>query len=439
MNMMKQPDQTTPGEIQRKPNRIIGFFLHFLLPAAAIGCAIFITVYLMKTAPEAKPRKRPPTATLVEVQKLISGPQQTTITGMGEIIPAREIDLKPRVTGAVIDINRDLIPGSFFPEGETLLTIDPADYQLAIRQLESDAASIESDILLEMGNQRIAEKEFQILNESVSEAERALILRKPQLAKLEASKAAARAKLAQARLNLDRTTVSVPFNSVISSREVDTGARVNESTVLAHLVGTDEFWLQLSLPVEQLQWINIPLKSGETGSTVRIYPQGIHNAYRTGIVIRLVASLEDQGRMAQLLVKIDDPLSLKDENRNKPQLLLGSYVRAEIEGKTIPSAIPINRAHVHDGEYIWLMNEKGQLDIREIDILFRNRQQVLITNTLDTGELLVTSPLSNPIAGTPLRVETDDPVPQATKRVGNTPTHKTEKQENKKTSATSNG
>lgn len=408
--MMKQQEQTVPGEIQRKPNRIVSFFLHFLLPLAALACGIAITIYLMKTSPEAKPRKRPPTATLVEVQKMTQGAQQTVITSMGEVVPAREIDLKPRVSGAVSDISGEFVPGGFFLRGETMLTIDPADYALVVRQLESDAARAESDLLLEMGNQRIAAKEFQILNESVSAEEQALILRKPQLAKLEATKAFAEAKLAQARLDLERTTITAPFNSVINSRNVDTGARINESTVLAHLVGTDVFWLKLSLPVEQLQWVKIPVKSGEVGSNVRVYPQGNQNEenYRSGRVIRLVASLEEQGRMAQILVQVDDPLSLKDENRNKPQLLLGSYVRAEIEGKTIPSGIGINRENLREGKYIWLMTDEGLLDIQEVSVIFRNRDQVIIQTSIKEGERIVTSSLSSPVAGIPLRLQGDD-------------------------------
>ncbi len=411
--MRPHVNQTKPGEIQRKPNRIISFFLHGLLPVIALACGIIITIYLIKTSPEAKPRKRPPTATLVEVQSVTHETQQTVITGMGEVIPAREIDLKPRVSGAVTEISREFIPGGYFQEGDTILKIDQADYRLVVRQLESEAAKAESDLLLEMGNQYIAEKEFAILNESVSKVEQALILRKPQLAKLKASKDFADAKLDQAKLNLDRTTVTAPFNGVIDSRDVDTGARVNESTILAHLVGTDVFWLQLSLPVEQLQWVNIPSSRDEVGSEVRIYSQGRYNQeiFRIGHVVRLAASLEKQGRMAQILVEVEDPLSLKAANKGKPQLLLGSYVQAQIDGKSIPSAISINRAFVHDGKYVWLMDKDGLLDIHEVSILFRNRDQLIIENSIKEGERIVTSSLPSPIEGIPLRLKDDKPGP----------------------------
>lgn len=406
MNMIRPQDHVVPGEIQRSPNRITGFILHILLPMAALACGVAITVYLMKTPPEAQPRKRPPTATLVEVRKVEAGRQPTVIHAMGEIIAARAVELKPRVNGEVIEVDKEFAPGGYFQGGETMLKLDPADYALVIRQLESETDQAESDLALEMGNQQIARKEFAILNEQVSPEERSLILRQPQLDKLKASLASAQARLAQARLDLARTEIEAPFNSVIDSRNVDTGAKVTESTVLATLVGTDTFWLRLTVPVEQLQWVSIPATSSEAGSTVRIFTQdgGSPEGFRTGQVIRLTASLEAQGRMAQLLVKVDDPLCRKDENRDKPRLLLGSYVRAEIEGTGIASGIRIARADLHDGNHIWLMDDEGRLDIRPVDIIFRNRDEVIVGDGLAEGERLVTSALASPIAGTPLRL-----------------------------------
>lgn len=409
MNMIRPEDQTVPGEVQRRPNRIIGFFLHFMLPVAVLACGVAITVYLMKTSPEARPAKRPPTATLVEVRKVQVGPQQTVLEAMGEIVPAREIDVKPRVGGEVVEVSREFLPGGHFRTGQTMLRIDPVDYTLVMRQLESEAEKARSDLAIEMGSQRIAEKEFVLLGETVSAEERALILREPQLAKLQATLAATEAKLAQAKLDLARTEIQAPFNGVIHSRSADVGARVNESTVLAHLAGTDAFWLRLTLPVEQLQWLDIPRRQGDTGSQVRIYPQSGSSSgqYRVGRVIRLEAALETQGRMAQLLVEIDDPLCLKPENSSSQPLLLGSFVRAELVGKPIPTAITVDRANLHEGNRVWLMDGEGQLEIREVAVIFKNRDQVIIEEGLADGERLVVSPLSSPVAGTPLRLAGD--------------------------------
>ncbi len=72
-----------PGEVRRSPNRIYRFFINFLLPLAALVCGAALTFHLLKTGPEAKPRKRPPTATLVEVMQVTAAPQPTAINAMG--------------------------------------------------------------------------------------------------------------------------------------------------------------------------------------------------------------------------------------------------------------------------------------------------------------------------------------------------------------------
>jgi len=422
MNMMRPEKQLSTGEIHRKPNRIAGFFLHVLLPVLILACGVGITVYLLRTSPEARPAKRPPMATLVEVQTVATGPQQTVLDAMGEIVPAREIELKPRVSGEVIGISKEFVPGGYFQTGQTMLNIDPADYTLALTQLESEVEKARSDIALEMGNQRIAEKEFALLGESVTAEERALILRRPQLAKLKAALASTESQLAQAKLNLVRTEIHAPFNAVINSRNADVGARVNESSVLATLAGTDTFWLRLTLPVEQLPWVHIPTTREEKGSEVRIYPESNSgsNRYRTGRVIRLEASLESQGRMAQLLVAIDDPLCRKRENKDLPQLLLGSFVKAEILGIPVPSGIALDRSHLHDGNTVWLMNDDGRLQVKTVEILFRNRSQVIVGDGLTDGERLVVSQLSAPIDGTPLRLAGDNAPKAGGQRLGQT-------------------
>ena len=115
--------------------------------------------------------------------------------------------------------------------------------------------------------------------------------------------------------------------------------------------------------------------------------------------------------MAQLLVQVEDPLCLKDENRDKPKLLLGSYVRAEIEGITIASGVRLDRAHIHEGNSVWLMDKKGFLDIRQVDVIFRGRSHVIVNGGMKDAERLVTSALSSPVAGIPLRLQQNDEAP----------------------------
>lgn len=402
---MKPEDTSAPEKDQNK-NRLVSVLLQLLLSIVVLGAGVALATYFLKTGPEAKPRKREPSPPLVEVTTLGYRHHQLLVTGMGTVLASKEINLTPGVGGEIIEMSEILVPGGFFASGEHLLSIDPVDYKLEILLLKSELARAQSDLGLEMGNQNIARKEYEILGQEVSEAEKKLMLREPQLEAQKATLQGLQARLALAELQLKRTKVAAPFNGVVLSRSVNLGTRVGESTVLGKLVGTDEFWLKLAIPVDQLRWIIFPGDVSPQGSEVRIFLQGKRNgsSLRTGRVFRLAADLEEQGRMAIVYVAVKDPLCLLPENSDKQKLLLGSFVRADIAGTTLSSVVPINRDHLRDGNTIWLMKDDNTLEIRPVDIAARTSTQVLIERGIEEGEKLIVSGLSAPVSGTPVKL-----------------------------------
>lgn len=380
--------------------------LQLVLAVVVLVAGVALATYYLKTSPKAKPRERKPAAPLVQVVPLRYQSHTMRIEAMGTVLAAREVSLTPGVSGEIISIGSNLQPGGFFKRGETLATIDPIDFQLTVLQFQQDVARAESELDLEMGNQQIARKEFEILGQQVSESEKKLMLREPQLAIKKVALDTARAKLAQAELNLSRTEVSAPFNGVVLKRTIHSGTRVTPSTPLATLAGSEEFWIKLAVPVEQLQWIKIPQNPSDEGSTVRIllpYGEG-KEAVRQGRVSRLAADLDTQGRMAVLYVTVSDPLCLQPANHGKRQLLLNSFVQVEISGRELDSVIAIDREHLREDNHIWLLGKDDKLEIHPVTIIARTRNLVLIHADIMDDERLITSSLAAPVAGTPLKV-----------------------------------
>ncbi|MCP4342636.1 MAG: efflux RND transporter periplasmic adaptor subunit [Desulfobulbaceae bacterium] len=408
---MKSAEIPAPEGTQKK-KRTVTVILQILFSVAILGCGVALATYFLRTGPEAKPRKVKSSPPLVQVTPVTYGSHQLTVGGMGIVLAAKEINLTPGVGGEIIAISDNMVPGGFFTKDETLVNIDPIDYKLAIMRLQSEVAKAQNDLQLEMGNQRIARKEYEILGQKVSKIEKKLMLRDPQLGITKATLQGVKATLAQAELNLKRTQVHAPFNGVVLSRSVNFGTRITESTVLARLVGTDEFWLKLAIPTDQLRWITFPSPKGDRdgdreGSKVRIYLQAKENggSIRRGQVIRLAADVEDKGRMASVYVAIKDPLCQLPENSDKPKLLLGSFVRAEIEGTELTSVVPINRDYLRENNSIWLIKDDNTLEIREVKIVAKTKDQVLVGAGLKNGELLIVSGLSSPIAGSPVQLQ----------------------------------
>ena len=398
------PDQHQPSTSGKETKANL---LRLLLPVIVIIISASVAFWMMQSGPKAKPRAKTRNAVLVDVRPIELGPQTTTVSIMGTVKPQREVALKPRVSGEIIKVGDNLIPGGRFNKGEELLAIDPSDYQLVVRQLASEVARVESDMQVELGRQRVAQKEFELLGESVSEVEKTLMLREPQLENNRALLEGTRARLEQAQLDLKRTSVRSPFNAVVMSREVNLGTRVSPSTTLATLVGSDSYWVEAPIPASQLQWISISQEDSDSGSPVRIYDSVAWgpNRSRSGQLVGLTAMVEENGRMATLLAEIADPLSLQPTSSEQPKLLLGSYVRVEIEGKLLAKAAAIERDLIHNGEQLWIMDEEGRLDIRTVEIAFRGQDQVLVTGGVNHGEKLITTNLPSPVQGMTLRLK----------------------------------
>jgi RND family efflux transporter MFP subunit len=393
-----------------RPNRR-AVLLKLLLPVIVVIVSGAIALWLMQTGPKTKTRPKARNALLVDVRPIAYGPQKTIISIMGTVKPQREVSLKPQVSGEIIWISDNLLPGGRFTVDEPLLKIDPSDYQLAEKQLASEVARVEADLQIELGLQRVAQKEYELLGEKVSAEEQALMLREPQRANLRAVLEGTRARLEQAQLDLKRTTVKAPFNAVVMSREINLGTRVSPTTNLATLVGSDAYWIETPVPASQLKWISTGQQNGKAGSPVRIYDTTSWgpDSYRHGYLVGLTAMVEENGRMAKLLTEVPDPLSLQPSKKHLPKLLLGSYVRVEIEGETLPHAAVIERDLVHDGDQVWIMDDHGELDIRAVEIAFRDRDHVLVTGGIDEGEHLVVSNLPSPVQGMRLQLKGTEP------------------------------
>lgn len=366
--------------------------------------------YQMKTSPRAGRQKPPTQARLVQVVPVQKDDAVATVTAMGPATPAQEVVLRPQVSGQIVEISPRVVPGAYVEAGQMLFEIDKRDYEILVHQKDGEVAKALRDLKIEQGNQAVAQREYELLGEEIPEEDQELVLRAPQLASAEAAYDAAKAALEKAQLDLARCTIVAPFNALIQEKTVDLGTAVTATSNLVTLIGTDEAWVELKVPLKELKWIDIPQSNKDQGSQVRI-----HNAlawgadrHRTGHVLRLIGAVETQGQLARLLVGIDDPFCVKPENHDKPRVLMGALVSAEIQGRAIESVFPVEWPYFREGDAVWIMNDANELEIRPVEVAFRGPDHVYIRGGLTENEKLVMTDIAAPVAGMPLRVARDD-------------------------------
>lgn len=405
MTIPKTPEKTSDPTSGHWLSKLLSAAIKIILVILIVGGAMAVYKYYMDTSPKARRQKPPRQAKLVQVISAQKGRCPTVVPAMGPVVPARQVTLQPQVAGTIVKMSDALIPGGIVQAGEELIAIDPRDYKVLVQQRQGDVAQARKNLKVEQGNQALAKQEYKLLGEVIADEDRELVLREPQLASAQAALESVQAALQKAQLDLIRCNISVPFNAIIQEKHVDLGTTVSLSSRLATLIATDEAWIELKVPISELTWLTIPQKNGDAGSSVRIYNTLAWGPgqFRTGRVVRLYGELEAEGKLAQLLVVVDDPFCVKPANRDKPRLLIGSFVNAQIEGRTLESVFAIERPLIHDNT-VWIMDAEGQLEIRPVQIIFSGPKEVFVSDGLTENEQLVVTDIAAPVAGMPLRL-----------------------------------
>jgi RND family efflux transporter MFP subunit len=373
--------------------------------------AAFLCWWLMRTAPVQTTEEKPRSAKIVKTISPLVKNHPISVSAYGSVIPARSLTIRPEITGRIISQHPALVPGGRITAGETLFTIDDADYQIALREARTALEEARSEIDLEAGRQIIAQRELEQLRKDLPESaiNEDLVLRKPFKESTEARLERAAAAVTKAELDLSRTSVKAPFNAVVIEESVETGLLADSSSALVTFVGTDAFWVQASVPLCELKWIKLPT-ADQPGANAKVLVSTNDGPPLewSGKVVRLLSDLEAEGRQARVLIEVPKPL---DSNPAQP-LLLGTYLRVEIDSGTLPDALEIPRTGLREGNRVWLVGPEKTLLIRDVEILWSREESVIISNTIAEGETLIISDLRAPLPGMALSPEPVQPSPE---------------------------
>lgn len=339
-------------------------------------------------------------AALVETIQAERGDHRPRLEVLGVVEPAREVMLSPRVAGQVVELDPAFVPGGIVEAGQRLIGLDPEDFEQMLLMRQSERQQVEAELAIEEGRQRAAEQEFALLGEEIDPENRALVLREPQIASIRARLDAAIAAERQARLELERTSITAPFAAQILSRTADVGSQVAPGGVLGRLVGVDEYWIIASVPLRDLRWISFPEDDGEAAPVeVRYAAAWEPGVSRKAAVSRLIGAIDQQSRLARVLITLPDPLGRQSD---APPLIIGTIVQLGIEGKLLRDVVKIDRDYIRQNDTVWLYVD-GVLEIRPVDVVFRDAEHAYLRSGIEPGEQIVTTSLATVTNGLALR------------------------------------
>jgi len=373
--------------------------LVFILVSAGFGLGVW---QLLSSAPQSK-RERPPVpVALVDVIDSTAADFPLTLDAAGTVVSAFELEIRPQVGGRILALHPEFEPGGRIPAGSTILQIEPDEYVLAVTAAEAEVAKASASLALEKGRRVVAREELDILQGSikVDASSRALALRKPQLRQVQAELGVAENQLQRAQLDLRRTELKLPYDVLVLERTRVSGEVVAARELVGRVTRADEYWVELRTRPFLVKRLTARA-GGSHGSRVVVQDRG---RSFDGEVVRIRADLASGSRLAGVIAAIPA------ENAAGDRLLLGSYVRAEIQAGVVTQAVQVPRRAVRDNRRVWVVDAAGVLQVREAEVIWESGQRLLLhKDSLLAGDRIVVSRVSGLVPGASVRSRMVDP------------------------------
>ncbi len=424
-----------------------------ILPPIVIGAALVAWMLANRAGPgQVSLAERSRTVRFISAPKVEIVPRAL---GYGYVQPGRVWEAVAQVGGKIVGKHPQLKQGAIIAKGEILLQIDPIDYELAVRRIDSEirgARAALAELEIEEGNIRsslaidaraleLAEHELErkqtlrkrgtISQAALDNEERSVLERRQAVQQqtnalnliptrketLDARLASLTAELAEARENIVRTTIAAPFDGRIAEVNVERTQFAKAGEVLAVVDSIDVAEIAAQIPVDKL----LPLIPADLGDELELSPGNVGRLIeRLGFqaAVRLTAgdvtyewparftrvreTVDPVTRTVGVVVAVDEPYR-GTRLGERPPLAKNMYVAVDLIGRRQPSAIVVPRSALHE-DLIYVANDDSRLERRAVEIGLRQADFVTITSGLEESERVIVSDLSPAVEGMLLRV-----------------------------------
>ena len=403
-------------ESSTKPNRLLRIGL--TIGVLAVGVVGSMLTIKFKTKAESKPSERKLPSVRVVTAK--PGSHTYQIQSQGTALPRTTIRLVSEVSGRVVSVSDKFDAGQVFKKDDVLLTIDSRDYELALAQAEATVAQADLRLQMEEKEAAVVRREWQLLNQGKPSG---LQAREPQLAQARAALAAAKAAKEAAQRNVERCEVRAPFDGMVAKAFVRPGQFASLAMPLGEIFSTDVAEVRLPLAAGDLDYIKLPA-AGETfasGQAPRVTLSsnaGGQAIEWQGRIVRSEETIDPVNRMVYVIARVEDPYRLA--KRNGAALRLGTFVRANIEGRTVENSVVLPRQALRGKDRVWVVREESTLQrwlgyrvpgqpsrllLRPVKISYADADAVIVADGIRAGEQVITSLMAGVIDGMGVEIQ----------------------------------
>ncbi len=307
-----------------------------LLILAGVGALVLLLTDFRK-APESAGAQLPGPGVTAGGAGAGHGPG--AIQGRGKVAPKVVVDITPEVAGRVTFLHAGCKTGGLIPAGEKILQIDPADYELAVRQARAAVAEAQARLDTEAAEAQVMSRDWHQMNPE-RQPDSLPVLWELRVRQVRAALESAQARLAAAELQLQRTAVLLPFDVLIVATRTGLGQYVPAGQPVAQAYGIDAFEVEIPLRDEDLARLDDPAAflavsgasqgQGATRRSAEVRTTFAGREYSwQGYVVGIRGRVDPASQRLPVVVEIARPL---DAGGDRPSLLPGTLVEVFIAG-----------------------------------------------------------------------------------------------------------
>ena len=405
-------------------------FFRYALPPIILTGAVVGSIVLWNSRPQVE--AKPPDATAHAVAAVVVEHRDVrpTMTLYGAIVAGREVELRPLAAGRVVAVGANFVDGGVVRFGEMLIAIDPFDYESDVADYRAQVAEARAKLdeiatdhaaagqLLHRDNEQLelARRELvrrEKLADSPAASPKALddahlnlsiraqqvIQRQQTIDRLAAQSAQQRAvierrvvALDRARRKLEETRLTAPFDGYLVETDVAIGKRVSTGDRVARLI--DAGRLEVHFHVSGAQFARLLAGDGYRGQPVEVVWRIGDQAFPFAAVIdRVEGEINAQSGGVELYARVVGAGGI---------LRPGAFVEVALADQLYEDVVSLPESALHDGAMVYVA-VGGVLEARQVEVVARNDNDVLVRGTLERGEQVVTTRLSE--IGPGLQVE----------------------------------
>lgn len=419
-----------------------------ILPPIILG--ILIVIFFVKNREGLKHKPEQEHCRVLRVIRVPELDVVPRVLAYGTAEPGQVWRAVAEVKGRVIETHPDLDPGSIIKRGETLLRIDPAEYELSVVQLTADIAQTAAQLdelaaqeLNDLASLKIEEASFALAEQeltrleklvskkavsasAVDEQKRGVLAQRqsaqrltnslrliPQQKKaIEATLAVKQARLRQAKLDLAKTVIQAPFTCRLGDFDIEQGQFLvaNERLFEAHSTAISE--IEAQVPLNQLRTLVDPARHFPDMVTMDM--KKLRDFFNFDAIVRfrkgeefqaewearvtgMREHIDAQTHTIGLVVAVDKPYE-KVIPRKRPPIFQGMYCEVEFRGTPLKSRIVIPRSAIHDG-HVYLVGPDNRLLRQKVKVDFVQSNFACLVEGLEKGQTLVVSDPTPAIEG----------------------------------------